>query len=708
MADVQALYHNAGVLTRIGSGDALMLEAIKSIDGSGSNTVNIFTDLVASTDTINIGGGGAGGGVVSIGGDLQVVGDETVQGDTVFEGNTQIGDAATDTLDVQADIISDLNFDGTNQAVTNDGTGTLGLLKSGTSGDVTVGNSATTGNVVLTSTNGVVQVASGALDVNTSIDADVTTADIEASGAISIDAGAASNFNCSVGALTLGGVGVNIAGGSGEVDVTTTGDIDLNGDNVSIDGSTEVNIGTDAIWTDGTNVAIGAGAGSANWVLDVNGLDTTNDSETILLSSFAGATAGIHIYAGDPAGSVTPQGIGDICLNTSAGTIHYATGTLPANWTAVGSATGNSLQQAYDAGPGIQISDTVGDMTIDTDDTGTVGNFIVQNEAQTAQYLATDATNTQLELGHANITVGMIGKVDTDLTFETSTAARTITGDGTNGLTVTAGASTALTLTSPVAATWSTTAGILTLDGAGGVAVAGNAGEIDLTTTGVVDINGTGGVTIDSTSTDIALTTTTAGDLDFNSANDILADAAAGISLDAGAASNFTTSAGALTLTSAAAATWSTVAGILTLDGAGGVAVAGNAGEIDLTTTGVVDINGTGGVTIDSTSTDIALTTTTAGDLDLNSANDILADAAASISLDAATASNFTVSGAAADLTLGARAATITLNEAGDTTLSGFTATSIIGALNELKTAESDVINFTTELYKRDIIGLSS
>ena len=52
-------------------------------------------------------------------------------------------------------------------------------------------------------------------------------------------------------------------------------------------------------------------------------------------------------------------------------------------------------------------------------------------------------------------------------------------------------------------------------------------------------------------------------------------------------------------------------------------------------------------------------------------------------------ASNFTVSGAAADLTLGARAATITLNEADSgvlerTDLDGFTATSIIGALNEL------------------------
>jgi hypothetical protein len=65
-----------------------------------------------------------------------------------------------------------------------------------------------------------------------------------------------------------------------------------------------------------------------------------------------------------------------------------------------------------------------------------------------------------------------------------------------------------------------TSAGALTLDGAAGVNIAGNAAEIDVTTTGAVDINGAA-ITVNATS---------------------------GISLDAAAASNFTTSAGALTL----------------------------------------------------------------------------------------------------------------------------------------------------------------
>ena len=66
------------------------------------------------------------------------------------------------------------------------------------------------------------------------------------------------------------------------------------------------------------------------------------------------------------------------------------------------------------------------------------------------------------------------------------------------------------------------------------------------------------------------------------------------------------------------------------------------------------------------------------------------------ISLDTAVASNFTVSGASADLTLGARGSTITLNQSGEASLQNFTATSIIGALNELKDGASALHNTYT------------
>jgi hypothetical protein len=123
-------------------------------------------------------------------------------------------------------------------------------------------------------------------------------------------------------------------------------------------------------------------------------------------------------------------------------------------------------------------------------------------------------------------------------------------------------------------------------------------------------------------------------------------DATGGISIDAVTGSNFT-------ITGAAAG-----AVLLTINVTNGGAGQGN---IDLACKSTLNIDCT----------------------------DCTLDATAAISLDAATASNFSVSGAAADLTFGARGtvAAITLNEAGNVTLSGFTATSIIGALNELKSS---------------------
>ena len=566
--------------------------------------------------------------------------------------------------------------------------------------------------------------------------------DVEASGAISIDAGAASNFNCSVGILTLGGVGVNIAGGNAEIDLTTTGDIDLNGDQVTIDGSTDVNIGTNAIWTDGTNVAIGAGSGSANWALQVVGLDTTNDTETVLLTNNDGTphNAGIHVYHGDPVNNVTPQGVGDICLNTSSGTIHYNTTGAAAGWLAVGSATGNSLQLAYDAGQTIQLEGTSkGDMTIDTDDTVDVANFIVQNEAQTAQYLATDATNAQLELGHANITVGMIGKIDTDVTFETSGGAKTITTDGTNGLTIETSADAAITV-----------------DGATGVNIVGNAGQVDITTTGVVDINSGGASEWTNATGNLTLSTTTSGDLTVQSIDKlklvgngsgsaplsgsylvtdsenltlatytsgtlgiygvaavdvdgtaITVDASNGLSLDGtGAASNLsstgqnltvsTISSGTLAVDSAGALDMDAAAGF-TLDGAGAASsITSDQQNLTISTNVSGTLAVTSAATLDLNGVAVTLDATSGFSIDGSGAPSNVSSTADNLTLSTITSGDLIVTvadGAANDLLLQAHGSVqIPFNADGaDSDLIGFTATSVIGALNELKSEGSDV-----------------
>jgi hypothetical protein len=84
-------------------------------------------------------------------------------------------------------------------------------------------------------------------------------------------------------------------------------------------------------------------------------------------------------------------------------------------------------------------------------------------------------------------------------------------------------------------------------------------------------------------------------------------------------------------------------------------------------------ITADGALTVTATSAVLSLDGTTIE----TSATAITADAALTV----------TATGASVDLTLGARSSTITLNESGDTSLdAAFTATSIVGGLNEVKT----------------------
>lgn len=125
----------------------------------------------------------------------------------------------------------------------------------------------------------------------------------------------------------------------------------------------------------------------------------------------------------------------------------------------------------------------------------------------------------------------------------------------------------------------------------------------------------------------------------------------------------------------------------------------GNAAGDSITMTGSVDSDitfensGARAITIDSqaltvsTTTSGKLTVDGVGEVEINSGTNVDINATTAVAIDAADASQFVVSGAAADLTLGARGSTITLSEASHASLdTNFTATSLIGALNELKT----------------------
>ena len=147
-------------------------------------------------------------------------------------------------------------------------------------------------------------------------------------------------------------------------------------------------------------------------------------------------------------------------------------------------------------------------------------------------------------------------------------------------------------------------------------------------------------------------------------------------------------------------ATDTTVTGVTTLNGA--VALGDAAGD-DITITGSVasDITFKTGAdrTITVDSQHLTISTTTAGILTLDAVTEIQMDtilvdvnATGAITLDAVAASQFVVSGAANDLTLGGRNNSIALNDAGNLVLdTNFTATTILGAINEVKTTNLGV-----------------
>ena len=108
--------------------------------------------------------------------------------------------------------------------------------------------------------------ASGNLDLDANLDMDGTTADFQASGAISLDAGSASNFTTTAGALTLEG--------AGGVTVTSTGGtMALNGAGQTVD--------LDATTLDVDATTITVDATTTTFTGDVKGPKATDDDEFV-------------------------------------------------------------------------------------------------------------------------------------------------------------------------------------------------------------------------------------------------------------------------------------------------------------------------------------------------------------------------------------------------------------------------------------------
>jgi hypothetical protein len=274
------------------------------------------------------------------------------------------------------------------------------------------------------------------------------------------------------------------------------------------------------------------------------------------------------------------------------------------------------------------------------------------------------------------------------------------------------------------------------LTGSGALTVSATAATLTLqtTTSGSIFVTSASGLFLsgagswNATSGTISMTTTTSGAIALTSAGATLIDALSGFSIDGLADSNVSTTSSNLTISTITSGTLSlTSAQSFALSGTGVASSVSStsaalmirtltSGTLSVTSVATLDMDGvlvtidagvsgfsidsTGASNVSTTAADLTVSTITSGTLAVTSAGvldmdgtSVTIDATGAVSIDAATASNFTVSGGTADLTLGARAATITLNEVGQTTLTGFTATSIIGALNELAGAQGAQIN---------------
>ena len=466
---------------------------------------------------------------------------------------------------------------------------------------------ATSGNLTLsTATSGTLALSAVAtLDMDAvTVDMDATDVDIDATNDISLDAGAASNFTTSAGAITIDGAGgVNVAGNAAEIDVTTTGAFDVNVGSVDLDSTaglamTATTMAFDpsstfdldaagAITIDGASFTVGGDA-------DTGAIAMTATAATATITA-----AGINLAGGSSEIDVTTTGALD--LNSAAGTWDSSAGIALTGATAssFSSTSGvltlsgyNGVNVSSDNGTNIQLAPAA---TLDV-------NCVNMDVDATTNVNMDAGAGISLDAGNnTNLTM-----TANDASDKTLTIAATNAGDGAGLVSMTSDGS--MTITAGAASTWSTSAGALTLDGAGGVNIAGNAAEVDITTTGALDVNvgsvdldSTAGIAIDGTTIAIAgtgassfgvtgaaltLSTTTSGNVDITAADDInlaaagsdidmdaatlTVDMTGAVSIDGVGASNLTIDSGALTVST-------TTSGALNLTGADGISLTGDA-----------------------------------------------------------------------------------------------------------------------------------
>jgi len=546
----------------------------------------------------------ADGGVVSLGNDINTKGTFVSQltltpNSTVANSTTAIVGKATigGTLGVTGITTMSAALDLNSTADISD---TLTLSKASGTGlsvtsNATVGGTlGVTGAATLSNTLGV----TGATTLST----------LDVTGATGIDG----DFDIATNKFT-------VASASGNTVVAGT--LAVNGATLSTDDATFSLINTTATTVNfaGAGTSIIMGAASAGQVQIRNTTDSTS-ATTGALRVDGGVGIAKDLYVGG----------GQIEIAAGAGTKSII---KMADTAELQDASGNARITFTDAG-NVVINDNAGgtELTVANGSVTIAGDLIVSGTTTTVNSTTVAIADSMLKVAKDNsanaIDFGIYGqfndgsakfsglyrdatdgyfKLFTSLTTEPTT---TVSAYGTNNaaranlevgnllLGSTDNASITHTSASTKVLSFVSTNGIITLNGAEGINLNGNASEIDITTSGAVDIN-SGAFTVDGSTVTIKGTGASKyGDdtatLDFDGS---------GAVSETGMTSFSITPSGGITLTGGAASSLTTSAGALTLTGSGGVtlgsdtSVSGTLGVTGITTmSAALDLNSTANI----------------------------------------------------------------------------------------------------------------
>lgn len=691
MADVILLKRAAGKahLTSLAEGtdDAVLSSIVRSssgaatlwneanttgitIGGSGQTTGSLFDG--ASMTTLTIGAGMGAGDNITLGAASSTV---TVSGDLVVNGTTTSVDSEVVNI---ADNHLYLNKDYTTTSAQTGGL-VVNYLPTATGDTSTTGGFATTTTVntvgaATFSAGDFVQVSGAATAANDGIYEVLT----HAANVLTIDSTPVHSFAQT--AFTV-----------------DTGDTSAVITNVTVSA---IQVGTDGVWE------TGAGADSSSLVFaDLataagSSLQTAYESGNTISMSDAEGDFDVSVGSGTPAISLDAAGASNF-------TVAGANLTLSTTTSGAIDITSAGLVDVQASGA-VTIDSSGGAIGIGTDaDTGAIN-------------IGTSATARTITIGNAASTEVQVDALLVDI----NAGATGMTVDSAAGIAMEADTASSFNVTTGALTISTTTSGDLTLSTttAGDILVSG-AAEVDITSAGLLDINpganmdidvtgtydmlasgafsidGTGASNVSATSGNLSLETLSSGTLILSSAGAVTIDASAandsGVSIDGFGDSN-------LTATNTAAST--NITQTITVDNTG--ATAGDATlDINATSTngsGVIDVDADNTITIDTLASG---TISVGADAVAGTLNFGTGAAAKTVTIGSLTTSSATTvqAGATGDITFDAQGMTTPLpfngSTAGDTgnqdLSSNFTATTLVGALNELKeagVAEADAV----------------